>query len=166
MAVGELQVFETAAENLEITPRPALQANLTIGKPAQLLSADAVRGLGPSVEAVAARGVDGVATTWAQAAGEYAWTFQLDLQEAVTLRRIKVTFALGVWATAYNVLVSSDGDNWKNVAQVTNNTSAGLKPHAFAATQARYVRVQAVKPDGPNQPGNQMGIAEVQVFEE
>lgn len=39
-------------------------------------------------------------------------------------------------------------------------------PHEtrIAPTLARYVRVQALKPDGPNQPGVHMNIEELQVF--
>ena len=39
-------------------------------------------------------------------------------------------------------------------------------PHEtrIAPTLARYVRVQALKPDGPNQPGMHMNIEELQVF--
>jgi hypothetical protein len=29
----------------------------------------------------------------------------------------------------------------------------------------RFVRVEAVKPNGPNQPGAQMSIAELEVYE-
>ena len=35
----------------------------------------------------------------------------------------------------------------------------------FDAVQARYVRVCGLKPDGPDQPGTQMSIAELEVYE-
>jgi hypothetical protein len=33
-------------------------------------------------------------------------------------------------------------------------------------TSARYVRIQALKPDGPNQKGRQMAVAELEVYQD
>jgi hypothetical protein len=35
----------------------------------------------------------------------------------------------------------------------------------FKPLRAQFVRVSAVRPDGPNQPGAQMGVAELEVYE-
>ena len=164
MAIAELQVFETAAPNVPVTPRPQKQDNLATGKSAKLLSMDGTRELGPSADSVASKGVDGDPATIAQAGGEYAWTYEVDLGKGATLGRVNITFGKGVWATEYNVLLSPDGKEWKTVAQVKDNGFGGVKSHSFAPTKARYVRVQAIKPDAPNQPGAQMGIAELEVF--
>jgi len=43
--------------------------------------------------------------------------------------------------------------------------SFATKPHAFDPAQARYVRIKAIKPDGPNQEGVQMHIAELEVYQ-
>lgn len=164
MAIAELQVFETAAPNVPVTPRPKLQNNLALGKPAKLLSVDGTRELVPSADSVASKGVDGDPTTIAQGAYEYAWTYEVDLGQVATVGRVNIAFGNGFWATEYNVLLSQDGKTWTTVAQVKGNDFGGLKSHSFAPTKARFVRVQALKPDAPNQLGTQMSIAELEVF--
>jgi hypothetical protein len=56
-----------------------------------------------------------------------------------------VTFGSG-YATRFEFPVSADGKTWQTV-------------------RARYVRVCGLKPDGPGQPGTQMSIAELEVYQ-
>jgi len=35
----------------------------------------------------------------------------------------------------------------------------------FKVVRAQFVRVSALKPDGPDQPGAQMAVAELEVYE-
>ena len=39
------------------------------------------------------------------------------------------------------------------------------KSHAFDPTPARYIRIKAIKPNGPDQEGVQMHVAELEVYE-
>lgn len=147
----------------QVPPTP--EGNLATGKPSWLRSADDSHDLVPSGNSLAYYGVDGNPVTIAQGGGEWSWSYKVDLQEIRTVSRIVVVFGEKLWATQYNVLLSQDGKSWTTIASVEGNASGGEKVHVFAPQQARFVRVQALKPDGPSQPGLQMGVAELQVFE-
>lgn len=137
--------------------------NLAFRKPAWLKSADGTRLLIPSAFAFARYGVDGSVLTHAQGGGEWAWTYEVDLGQAHALQRIVVHFGKG-YATAYGLRLSVDGTTWSDVAQVTGCTG-GRQEHRLMPTPARYVRVVAHKPNGPDQTGEQMSIAELEVYE-
>jgi hypothetical protein len=139
--------------------------NLATGRPAWLMSADDSHELVASAGALAIYGVDADPNSEAVGGGEWAWSYKIDLQHVATIRRIVAVFGRKHWATEYKFLVSVDGKEWKTVAEVAGNTDGGPKEHTFAPTQARFVRIQSLKPDGPDQPGVQMGIADLQVFE-
>jgi hypothetical protein len=150
-------------EDRPIAPIPA--GNLAFRKPSKLMSTDGQRILEPSSAQYDRQGVDGDPDTTAAGAWEYAWMYHVDLEQIHDVGRIVVNFFDQGYATEYKVLVSADGDEWKTIAHVKGNTSGGAKPLTFAPTEVRYVRVQAVTPDGPDQPGAQMAITELQVFE-
>jgi len=144
---------------------PVPPGNLAFRKPARLLSLDGSRELVVNGGVHFAKlGVDGRLDTTAIAANEWPWTFEVDLLAPRAVRRVKVTFAADGYATALRFTVSADGQNWQQVA-----TAEGLdgKPVArdFPAVKCRFIRVSALKPDGPNQRGTQMAIAELEVYE-
>ncbi len=141
------------------------QGNLASFKPARLLSFDGTRQLIPSARQFARKGVDGLPGTSAAAGGEWAWTYQVDLGRLYCIDKIVVSFRKDGYATQYNLLTSDDGVDWKTVVHVDKNDRDGAHPSAFAATDAQYVRVQAIKPNGPDQPGGQMSITELEVYE-
>lgn len=137
--------------------------NLACHKPAALLSTDGQRHLIPSSFHFARYGVDGTKKTTAQGAHEWAWTFHVDLEKVHQIERIVIHFGRG-YATEYEVHLSADGRNWQTVAHVRDG-QGGRREHTFKPQPARHVRVEAVKPNGPNQAGDQMSIAEVEVYE-
>jgi len=148
--------------------RPDLPAvppgNLASHKPARLLDVTGTKRLQVnSGTHHAALGVDGDPQTWAQAGGEWPWTYHVDLKAAHPVSRVVVTFAKDCYATQYNVNLSADGARWTTAAHATG-ARGRRHEHAFAKTDARYVRIQALQPDGPNQPGAQMGVAELEVY--
>ncbi|MBI5833500.1 MAG: discoidin domain-containing protein [Armatimonadetes bacterium] len=150
-------------------PRPAERVepvpagNLATGKPARLLSTDGQRELVPSAFSFARFGVDGLPSTVAQGAYEWAWAFEVDLTRAEPVKRVVVHFPAGGWATEYEVLLSADGTTWRSVAHLKDAVS-GRHEHAADGTPARFVRIKAIKPDGPGQPGSQMAISELEVY--
>ena len=113
----------------------------------------------------AKKGVDGLPATSAAAGGEWAWTYEVDLGRLYRIDRIVVSFRKDGYATQYNLLVSDDGIAWKTVVQVPTNDRDGAHPSTFSAADAQYVRVQSVKPNGPDQRGGQMSITELEVYE-
>lgn len=153
------QELDHGAERPPIPP-----GNLAYRKPARLLSLDGGHELVPSGGSQTARqGVDGQQGTTAQGANEWPWTFHVDLLNTVDVRRVKVVFGSG-FPTQWQVLLSADGATWTTIGESDAGDGAPLEL-ACAPTRARYVRVRSLKPDGPNQPGAQMAVAELEVYE-
>jgi hypothetical protein len=145
-------------------PAPVPPGNLAYRKRAALLDVTGTKPLDVNSGKYFARlGVDGDPATRAHAGGEWPWTFHVDLGAAQPVTRVVVTFDPEHFATEYQVNLSADGQAWTTMAHVTG-CKGGRCEHAFAATPARYVRIQALKPDGPNQEGKQMGVAELEVY--
>jgi len=149
---------------IAIAPMPT--GNLAFGKPARLLSLDGQRELPVNFGGVMKPelGVDGYPNTAARASMEWPWSYEVDLLDVFPIRRIKVIYGRKAYATRVRVSVSPDRQTWQTVA--TAETPEG-KPFAadFEPTTARYVRVSALTPDGPSQPGDQMSVAELEVYE-
>jgi hypothetical protein len=147
------------------TQTPIPPGNLAFRKPALLLSLDGshelpVNGGGAYMPYM---GVDGDPGTAARASMEWPWTYEVDLLEAQPLRRIRVCFAEHAYATRVRLSVSVDRETWLDVGTV--ETPAGEPVEAvFEPIEARYVRVNALEPNGPDQPGEQMAVAELEVY--
>ncbi|MGQ9524155.1 MAG: discoidin domain-containing protein [Armatimonadota bacterium] len=109
-------------------------------------------------------GVDGDRSTWAEAADQYSWTYEVDLGKVHRVRRVVITFAPDRYAVEYRISASANGKEWHVVADQID-CEGGTQAHEFAFVRARFVRVTSLKPDGPNQPGVRMGIAELEVYE-
>ena len=144
---------------------PVPPGNLAFRKPARLLSLDGSHELEVNGGVHFAKlGVDGNPKTTALAGGEWPWSYEIDLLEPRAVRRVKVTFAENGYATQLRISVSGDRRVWQAVAWAENLDG---QPFAreFAPVPAQYVRVSALKPNGPNQPGAQMAVAELEVYE-
>lgn len=147
---------------------PVPPGNLAFRKPARLLSLDGTHELivngGGARDHSAKCGVDGRANTDAMAAGEWPWTYEVDLLEIRNLKRMKATFARDAFPTKVRVQVSADRKQWQTVAEADNLNG---QPYTceFSPARAQYFRLSAVKPDGPNQKGGQMSVAELEVYE-
>ena len=141
--------------------------NLAFRKPTLLLSLDGARDLpvnGGGGSHMSRLGVDGDPGTTALASGEWPWTYEVDLLETFKVQRVKVTFSRSGFATQLRVQVSSERTTWQTVATADNLSGQPFEA-TFAPSAVRYVRVGALKPDGPDQPGTQMAVAELEVYE-
>jgi hypothetical protein len=114
---------------------------------------------------VAKNGVDGDAKTKTAAGGEWPWTYHVDLGVVHPLNRVVITFDKDRFSTEYKVNLSADGQTWTTVAHV-KDAMGGKPEHTFAATSARYVRIQSLKPDDGNQTGTTMTIVELEVYQD
>lgn len=133
-------------------------------KPARLLNIEGQYPLVPSGYVFRAEfGVDGSPETFAQAGFEWPWTYEVDLLQSELIRRIVIQFGPG-YATEYEVQLSEDAENWVTVAKSTQG-KGGQVELRLEPRHARFIRIRGLKPDGPNQEGSQMSIAELQVFE-
>jgi hypothetical protein len=140
----------------------ASRYNLAYRKPTMALYMDGTTALmQPGLEPGAA--VDGDATTYAQATNQYRWQLQVDLLDVQVIDSIRVTMPAVAYATSLHVDASTDGTTYATIAQ---STTAGPGTTVFAVSPlgARYLRVIADEPDGPNQTGGQMAISELQIF--
>ncbi|MGQ9604560.1 MAG: alpha-L-fucosidase [Thermogutta sp.] len=135
-------------------------------KPAFLKSADGSRLLVPSGGDIHAApyGVDGDPKTSAQAGYEWAWSYEVNLIHREKVRQIAILFGPG-FATKFEVLASLDGQAWNRLAELNRSSGGRFEVTLPAPVEARLIRVKAVKPDGPGQPGAQMSIAELEVYE-
>jgi hypothetical protein len=143
--------------------KPDTSGNLAKNKPYKLLNAAGTMEMGYSGKAYGFQGNDGLLATGVAAGESWAWIYEVDLKSLCSINHIRVTFSSMGYPTEYRILISEEGKEWKQLADVTN---AKGEPHEseFAPSQARYVRVQSLKPDGPNQVGLQMIIAELEVY--
>ena len=143
---------------------PIPPGNFAYHKQAKLLSHDGTRQMPVNSGTQFARlGVDGKPDTFALCGEEYAWTFEVDMVDTVPVKRIKVTFGSG-YATQFELRVSEDGQTWKTVATKADGDGKPFEA-VIEPTKARYVRVCAMKPDGPDQKGSQMSVAELVVYQ-
>jgi hypothetical protein len=143
--------------------RPVPPGNVAYKCPSLLLSLDGSHELVPSGgTSVARNGVDGRPDTIAQGANEWPWTYEVYLVDTVPLKRIKVTFGSG-YPTKVEIRISEDRQTWKTVVQKDGHDGSPIEV-SFEPTNARYIRVLSFKPDGPDQPGGQMSIAEVEAY--
>jgi len=138
------------------------KVNLAYKKPAKLLALDGTTELGPSALHYAEGGVDGRPGTAAQASMQWPWVFQVDLQAEYELATIKVFFGKACFATEYQVMVSADAKQWREVAHA--NDATGADAVITLTGRVRYVRVFGLRPNGENQPGRQMAIRELEVY--
>ncbi|MBN2311594.1 MAG: discoidin domain-containing protein, partial [Candidatus Hydrogenedentes bacterium] len=163
---SQIELLKAVRRELDdATPRqPVPPGNLAYRKQSQLLSLDGSHPLVVNSRVHFARlGVDGNLDTYALAANEWPWSYEVDLIDTVNIRRIKVTFGKG-YATHFEFRLSADREAWTTVAAKSDHDGQPYEA-TFEPVPARYVRVSALKPDGPDQPGAQMSVAELEVYE-
>lgn len=134
-------------------------------KPSFLMNVDGKYQLGPSGGDVhaARHGVDGDAATCAQAGNEWAWAYDVNLIRSEKISRVVITFGSG-FATEFEGLATLDGQKWQKLVHLRGQ-KGGRVEVAFPSVEARILRVRAIKPDGPGQPGTQTSIAELEAYE-
>ncbi|MBP1994494.1 discoidin domain-containing protein [Paenibacillus eucommiae] len=107
--------------------------------------------------------VDGDPATYAVSIHEYAWQQQVDLGSVQNINRVVVKMDPAYYASKYDIRISDDGINFTTIKSVVGFTG-GTSEESFDDSEARFVRIVAVKPDGANQPGNQMVIYELEIY--
>jgi len=141
--------------------------NLAYRKPAQLLNVDGKYALQPNGGGgsfQAWRGTDGDPATSAMASGEWAWCYQVDLLQDFSVSRVKVNFGPRGYASECEITLSADLKQWRSAGSLKEGAGKPFEVK-FEKTAARYVRVRALKPDGADQRGYQMSVAELEVYE-
>ena len=141
------------------------RGNLAIMKPVKCLS---LRGSELPMQLPGGRewksilaATDGDPATYIRARDEWPWQLEVDLGKTRSFSKVHVRYS-GSYATKVRVSVSTDGRDWKSVAEFDND-DPNETTVTFSAVSARYVRYAALAPNGPNQKGVQMSIAEIEV---
>lgn len=146
------------------TRTPVPPGNLAYRKQAKHLSLDGSHELQVNGGVHFPRlGVDGDPATCALAGGEWPWTYHVDMVDTKPVTRVKVTFGSG-YPTQVEIRLSADGQAWQTVAAKADHDGSPFAA-SFAPVTARYVRVCSIRPDGPDQKGAQMMVAELEVYE-
>lgn len=84
----------------------------------------------------------------------------VDLGENRTVNKVVIEWAANLYAAAYKIQVSEDGETWEDVTNVTGNTAA-LTTDTFESVTARYVKMQGVQFKSGS---SQYGIFEMKVY--
>lgn len=145
--------------------KSAAPKNYALGSFAELLDNEDKYTVTPFMELYdPENAVDGKMITKAQAGGQYAWTLRLDLGEIIDgLKQASIDFAIGAFATDFQLFYSSDDLTWKMLTHKPNNDDLRLDLK-FSPISARYFKLRALKPDGPGQKGGGMGVSEFKVY--
>lgn len=121
------------------------QSNLALGKPA---TADSVCAAGE----IANYAFDGsLSTKWCANSGSGPHWVISDLGDSYAITDFALSHAelggeaVSMNTNAYQIQISDDKQNWRNVVEVTGNTK-GLTTHSIDMAEARYVRLWITKP--------------------
>jgi hypothetical protein len=165
--VNNAGVTADAYVPLAAPPEPAL-GDLAYQKPCYAFYMDdSYATIHPGSDAC--RAVDGYASTYAQAFGQWKWKELINLGSVKNVNKVVVTFPqvpiadVTLYASEYNVKVSIDGTNYTTAA-VISGASGGIVTTTFKPVSARYVMIEAVKPDNSGQAGIQLGISNLEIF--
>lgn len=91
---------------------------------------------------------------------ETQW-WQMELPEAKTFNHIEITwFSTSVYGKEYEILVSMDGENWKQAYHETNGGS-GTYAFDFDEVRAKFIRFQGIKRTASN---GGYGMVEFEVY--
>ena len=108
-------------------------------------------------------GVDGDMNTKAMASKEWSWKYFVDLLTDESFSKIKIHFGKDRYPTHYVVRVRAEGGDWQTLKE-DDGGKGGTVDIQFGELKSRYIEIESVKPDGPNQKGYSMSIAELEVF--
>jgi hypothetical protein len=157
MAISELAIHESP--NLAASEYSELSLQQNNSNPVS-----GIPQIPSSYTNIAENAIDTELTTAAQAGNSWAWTLFTDLKkETAGINQISVNFLSSYFATEYKIFASVNGINWTEVKYVTGNV-ANYNVHNISSFSARYIAVKALAPNGPNQTGGQMAIAEIGIY--
>jgi hypothetical protein len=96
---------------------------------------------------------------------EYDWNYKVDLGAPKQFNYYVLTMPAAMYATAYAIEGSSNGIGWDNLLSVTGTAGGRQCGYLNSTSNYRYVRVRAITPNGPGQPGTGMAIQEFELYQ-
>lgn len=126
---------DTSGVNVDYIIVTLLDDNLAKGKSASASGFE-------SDEVLPAYAFDGdIGTRWSSNFADDAW-ITVDLEKTYTIGKVVLNWE-EAYGEAYNILVSTDGNNWTTVKELTGQ-DGGEDIITFDAIEARYVKMQGV----------------------
>ena len=95
--------------------------------------------------------------------GEYGYIFKLDLKSIKSFSRLEVLFGENLFSTEFTLSYSLDDVNLVELKHVYRNEAKKININ-FNTVRGRYVYFKAIKPNLPNEKGDQMGIRRLSVY--
>ena len=136
--------------------------NLALGKAARALFVDGSTAV-MQPGSLPGDAVDGDLSTVAQASDQYRWQLEVDLGSVNDIGTVVTDMPSRAYASEFEIRTSTDGETFTTVRSVSG-FAGGTSTEQFSSLAARYIRVMAIKPDGPGQAGSQMSIAELEIY--
>jgi F5/8 type C domain len=163
--VDQLMALKNTVKNSKLTlPTAIPPGNLASNKKTIFLDASGKKMLPINSAKYFPRfGVDGDLNTFALAGDEWSWVYQVDLVKTYPINQISITFG-PKFATEYQVLSSNNGKDW-SVIKHQKEARGGKYNYKIPRTKMRYIRIYSIKPNAPNQLGEQMSIAELEAYQ-
>ena len=108
-------------------------------------------------------GIDGDLST-ASVGNTWAWGYFVFLKQRRRAEKITVHFAPDGWASDFEILIKPADADWQSLGRFDNPEGETEFTVEFPVEEIDAVRVAGYKPDGPDQPGDRMAIAELEVY--
>ena len=139
--------------------------NFAVDATAFLRSNDGTRTLVPSCGAIheAQLGIDGDPNTSAVGGGDWAWSYIVYIPHPETAQRVTIQFGEG-WPTDFELFIKLTNGEWKSIGRFDNPDGEKSYDVSFAPEEIEAVKVTSWKPDGEDQIGGQMSVAELGIF--
>lgn len=109
-------------------------------------------------------GIDGDLSTSAVGANDWAWSYLVYLKKRVAAKQVTVHFDPNGWASDFKIFIKPIDADWQSIGRFDNAEGKTEFTVDFPPNELDAVRVTSYKPDGPDQPGSQMAITELEVF--
>jgi len=119
--------------------------------------------LSPSKSFISGNAIDGDDSSLSMPTGEYGYIFKLDLKSIKSFSRLEVLFGENLFSTEFTLSYSLDDVNLVELKHVYRNEAKKININ-FNTVRGRYVYFKAIKPNLPNEKGDQMGIRRLSVY--
>ncbi len=93
---------------------------------------------------------------------QWAWTYYIEFEFEHNISSLDIKFTKEMFPTKWQVLLSQDGKDYKVVAECENGAILSQFVE-FDKQAVKYIKIRALKPDGPGQLGAQMAICYVNI---
>ncbi|QRR03392.1 alpha-L-fucosidase [Dyadobacter sandarakinus] len=151
--------------DLKFKVLPSKTGDIALGKPINFQShVPPYKELGPNAVVLYAFNMnDGDPDSAGGASGDYQWVSAIDLLYVRKITKVVVKFHRQGFATEMKLTTGLTKNQFNETAVIKDNESKTITYH-IKPTEAQFVHLWIVKPDGPNQKGSGVTIASIEVY--